>query len=113
MVTLYGIKNCDSVRKAIKFLKSHDIPYEFVDFNKTPVGEEEISRWLKQIDISILFNARSTAYRSLKLKEMQLDNSAKASWLAKENRLIKRPIIEANNAILVGYDEQRYTKTLC
>ncbi len=113
MVTLYGIKKCDSVRKAIKFLKSHDIAYRFVDFDETPVGEEAISRWLKQVDIATLFNARSTTYRTLKLKEKRLDDSDKASWLAKENRLIKRPIIEANNAILVGYDEQRYTQTLC
>lgn len=112
MVRLYGIKNCDSVRKAVKFLKSHDIPYEFVDYRETPVDLQTIEHWLRYTDLDTLFNTRGTTYRTLKLKEMNLDEKAKKTWLAKENMLIKRPVIELDNAILVGYDETLYKNKL-
>jgi Spx/MgsR family transcriptional regulator len=112
MITLYGIKNCDSVRKAIKFLKTHDIPYRFVDFRETPVDAGTIERWLRDTDIRTLFNTRGTTYRKLKLKELALDDDAKKEWLAKENMLIKRPVIELDDAILVGYDEEHYKERL-
>ncbi len=47
MLKIYGIKNCDSVRKAIKHLKSREIAYEFIDFRETPVNQATISTWLK------------------------------------------------------------------
>ena len=112
MTKVYGIKNCDSVRKAVKFLKSRDIPYTFVDFRETPVDLQTIERWLRYTDIKKLFNTRGTAYRTLGLKEMDLNDEAKKAWLAKENMLIKRPVIELDNAILVGYDETLYKKKL-
>ncbi len=112
MIKVYGIKNCDSVRKAVKFLKSHDIPYEFVDFRETPVDLQTIERWLRYTDIKKLFNTRGTTYRTLGLKEMDLDDEAKKMWLAKENMLIKRPVIELDNDILVGYDETLYKEKL-
>lgn len=112
MVKVYGIKNCDSVRKAVKFLKSHDTPYEFVDFRETPVDLQTIEHWLHYTDIKKLFNTRGTTYRTLGLKEMNLDDTAKKEWLAKENMLIKRPVIELGNAILVGYDEALYQEKL-
>ena len=89
MIKVYGIKNCDSVRKAIKFLKSHGIPYEFIDFRETPVTQETIDAWLKHSDIKTLFNTRGTTYRTLKLKEQNLSDDEKRQWLAKENMLIK------------------------
>jgi Spx/MgsR family transcriptional regulator len=105
---LYGIKNCDSVRKARTFFKKHGIDYTFVDFKETPVGEETISKWLKKVSIDTLFNRRGTTYRTLKLKELNLDDDAKRTWLAKENMLIKRPVIEYGDEVIVGYDEKRY-----
>jgi arsenate reductase len=112
MLTLYGIKNCDSVRKAIKFLKTHGIDYRFVDFRETPVNLETIARWLKHTDIKTLFNTRGTTYRNLKLKTLELDDEARKTWLAKENMLIKRPVIELDDDILVGYNEDRYKEKL-
>jgi len=112
MITLYGIKNCDSVRKAVKFLKAHDIPYRFVDFRETPVNIETIEHWLGYTDIQTLFNTRGTTYRTLKLKELTLDENDKKQWMAKENMLIKRPVLELDNDILVGYNENIYKEKL-
>ncbi len=107
-MTIYGIKNCDSVKKALKYMKNAELEYDFVDFKVTPVGEGEILNWLKQQSIDTLFNARSTTYRTLKLKELGLNDNEKANWLAKENLLIKRPVIEYNGKVIVGFNQDLY-----
>ena len=105
---VYGIKTCGSVKKALKFFKNHDISYEFVDFRKEPVGLDTIKRWLKQVSLEVLFNNRGTKYRTLKLKELNLDDTQKIQWLANENMLIKRPVIEFKDQIIVAFDEAKY-----
>jgi Spx/MgsR family transcriptional regulator len=112
MLKIYGIKNCDSVRKALKFLKTHDIPYAFNDFRETPVGERSIREWLEKGDLATLFNTRGTTYRTLKLKELNLDDEAKIQWLAKENMLIKRPVIVFDDQVIIGYNESEYSEKL-
>lgn len=112
MLKIYGIKNCDSVRKAVKYLKSHNIPYEFIDFRETPVSLETIQSWMKGTDIKTLFNTRGTTYRTLKLKDLDLSDEQKVTWLAKENMLIKRPVITFANNVIVGYNETQYSEKL-
>ena len=112
MLKIYGIKNCDSVRKAIKHLKEFDIPYEFIDFKETAVTDDIIAKWLEHTDIKTLFNTRGTMYRTLKLKELNLSDADKQLWLAKENILIKRPVITFDNDILVGYNKDEYLAKL-
>jgi len=109
---VYGIKSCDSVRKARKFLKLHNIPYEFIDFRETPVMQETIDSWLKESDIKTLFNTRGTTYRTLKLKDQNLSDDEKRQWLAKENMLIKRPVISFEKSVIIGYNESQYQNLL-
>lgn len=111
---LFGIKNCDSVRKAVKFCNANGIEYEFVDFKQTPVDEALIRGWLDTgATIKELFNNRSTTYRNLKLKEKNLGDEQKVEWMAKENLLIKRPVVTLNNGeVLVGFNESRYQELL-
>ncbi len=112
MLKIYGIKNCGSVRKAVKFLKAHGIPYEVIDFRETPVSQETIDTWLEGTDINTLFNTRGTTYRTLKLKEMDLSDEEKRQWLAKENILIKRPVITFEKHVIIGYNELQYQNLL-
>ncbi|MEA2047475.1 MAG: arsenate reductase family protein [Campylobacterota bacterium] len=112
MLKVYGIKNCDSVRKAIKYLKRHEIPYAFVDFRQTPVDAATIASWLQFTDIKTLFNTRGTTYRTLKLKELNLSDTDKQLWLSKENMLIKRPVITFDNHVIVGYNESQYLENI-
>ena len=107
---IYGIKTCGSVRKAIKFLKDANIEFEFIDFKKVSVGEKEISYWLSKVSIDTLFNNKGTKYRTLKLKELNLDEKGKKEWLIKENMLIKRPVIEYKDDVIIGFDEEKYKK---
>ncbi|NOQ32198.1 MAG: Spx/MgsR family RNA polymerase-binding regulatory protein [Helicobacteraceae bacterium] len=110
MVTLYGIKSCDSVKKAIKFFKENTIEYTFIDYKNSPLECATIKAWLNKVEITTLFNARSTTYRNLKLKDMNLSDTQKEEWLCKENLLIKRPVAELNGAVTVGFDIKTYEK---
>jgi Spx/MgsR family transcriptional regulator len=110
-MTMYGIKTCGSVKKAMKYFKDKNIDFEFVDFKATPVTETKITNWLQKVSIDILFNSKGTKYRTLKLKELNLDDNAKKEWLAKENYLIKRPVIEYKDTVVVGFDEEIYNST--
>ena len=57
-IKIYGITSCDSVKKAIKFLKTNDIAYEFVDFKKEAVNSDKINQWLKKVPLSQLLNTK-------------------------------------------------------
>ena len=109
MIKIYGIKTCGSVKKALKFFNDNSIDYEFIDFKKEPIGCEKIDKWLAKVDMDILFNNRGTKYRTLKLKELNLDNEGKREWLCKEFLLIKRPVIELDSGmVVVAFDEEKY-----
>ncbi|MBL0707731.1 MAG: arsenate reductase family protein [Sulfurimonas sp.] len=107
---LYGIPTCGSVRKARKFFKENEIDLEFIDFKKTSVDCVKVDKWLEQTEMNLLFNSRGTKYRTLKLKDLNLDESSKREWLCKENMLLKRPIIEYKGQVIVGFDEESYRK---
>lgn len=105
---LYGIPTCGSVRNARKFFKDNDIDLEFIDFKKTSIDCVKVDEWLRQIEMDVLFNNRGTKYKTLKLKDLNLDESGKREWLCKENMLLKRPIIEFKGQVIVGWDEEKY-----
>jgi len=105
---IYGIPNCDTVRKARKFFKENEIEIEFVDFKKTSVSCDEVDNFLQDLSIDVLFNKKGTTYRTLKLKDLDLDDKSKREWLCKENMLFKRPIVSFNGKSIVGFDEEKY-----
>jgi Spx/MgsR family transcriptional regulator len=112
MITVHGIKNCDSVKKALKFLQENGIEYSFRDFKNSPIDCNEIKEWLDHTTIDKIFNSKSTTYRKLNLKELSLTADEKIAWLCKENLLIKRPVIQYKSAIIIGYDKDHYEMEL-
>ena len=112
MINIYGIKTCSTVRKAIKFCKENELEYNFIDFRVTPLTEEKVKYFGSKIDINILFNNRGTKYRDLNLKDLNLDDKGKLEWLCKENMLLKRPIVEYEDKVIVSFNEETYKKEL-
>lgn len=112
MINIYGIKTCNTVRKAIKFCKDNKLEFNFIDFRANPLDDEKVKYFASKVDINILFNNRGTKYRELKLKELNLDDNGKLEWLCKENMLLKRPIVEYKDKVLVSFDEEIYKKEL-
>jgi Spx/MgsR family transcriptional regulator len=105
---IYGIKTCGSVKKALKYFNDKGIEYEFIDFKKTPPTLQQIQKWADEVGLKLLFNTKGTKYRTLKLKDLNLNDKEKIEWMHKEPLLIKRPVIEYQDRVLVAYDEALY-----
>lgn len=108
MTHIYGIKSCGSVQKALKFLDSHKITYTFHDFKAVPVSLEKIEVWASKAPITLLLNTKGTTYKTLGIKSLELDESGKLEWMSEHNLLIKRPVIEYNDQLIVGFDPSHY-----
>ena len=109
---IYGIKNCDTVKKTLKLFDANGIVYDFIDFKTTPPNCTQVRKWAAIIGVNKLFNTRSTTYRNLKLKEQNLNDNAKIEWMCKEPLLIKRAIVETNTTVIVGYNEEALIKLI-
>ncbi len=108
-VTLYGIKNCDTVKKARKWLDANSVPYTFHDFRVDGIDKTLVNNFLKQIDLEILINKRGTTWRKLSEEEKEITNKTQAITLMIENpAIIKRPVLDANNTLAVGFSEESY-----
>ncbi|MBD5164249.1 arsenate reductase family protein [Helicobacter sp.] len=108
MIRVYGIKNCGSVKKALNFLESKAIPYQFVDFKAISPTHKDLEHWLEFVSLEALFNKKGTTYRNLGLKNLELTSAEIEEWLIKQPMLIKRPVIEYPNGVIVGFDEEFY-----
>jgi arsenate reductase (glutaredoxin) len=107
---VYGIKNCDSVKKARAWLDGHGVNYDFVDFKKTPPSADEIARWCHALGANVLLNRRGTTWKKLSLIEQTSadSESGAVAIMAARPSAIKRPVIETESEILIGFDEAAY-----
>ena len=112
MVTVYGIKNCDTVKKACNWLSKNNIDYQFHDFRKDGLTQVKIKQWTSKVDWEILLNRRGTTWRKLSDQDKNSINKTHAIKLMNEQpTLIKRPVIEHSNDVLVGFSEATYKNT--
>lgn len=110
---LYGIPNCNTVKKARDWLATHNIAVEFHDFKKKGVSETDLANWLKQIPQEKLINRAGLTWRGLdeKIKITITDDKSAISLMQAKTSLIKRPILVKNDVVLcVGFDENRYAE---
>jgi arsenate reductase (glutaredoxin) len=111
MITLYGIPNCDTVKKARTWLTERGIEYSFHDFKKQGVPTDQVDGWLKAVGWETLVNRKGTTWRKLDESERAavVDNaSAKALVLANAS-VIKRPVVQWNDgAVTVGFNAEAW-----
>jgi len=113
MVTIYGIKNCDTMKKAFAWLDSQGVAYTFVDYKKAGVVAERLPHWLEKESWQVLLNTRGLMWKKLSDADRADVDAAKAARLMVATpSLIKRPVIEAGDQVLVGFDTGRYEETL-
>jgi arsenate reductase len=112
MITVYGIKNCDTVKKACNWLTKNKFDYQFHDFRKEGLNQTKVNQWSSKVDWKVLLNRRSTTWRKLSDDEKDSINKTNAIKLMTEQpTLIKRPVIEHNNNVMVGFSEDTYKQT--
>jgi len=109
MTTLYGIKNCDTVRKACKWLDAHNIKYTFHDVRNDGLDKNDLSAWVKSVGWESLLNRRSTTWRQLPDNDKEGINETNAIQLmSSQPTLIKRPVLIHNKNIHVGFKPADY-----
>lgn len=110
-MTLYGIKNCDTVRKARKWIDTHQLPVHFHDFREDGLSQDSLTTWCELAGWETLFNKRSTSFRALSDAEKADIDAAKALQLMLAHpTLIKRPILVIGEQVVVGFNEAAYKK---
>jgi arsenate reductase len=102
---IYGIKNCDTMKKAFTWLEENGVAYTFHDYKLKGISKEKISQWLKHQPMDVLINAKSTTFKELPdAQKAGVKNVNKAIDLMINNTsIIKRPIVETGHEILVGF----------
>jgi len=109
MITLYGIKNCDTVKKARRWLEAHNIEYQFHDFREDGIDKTQLKGWVETLGWEAVVNKRSTTWRNLSDKEKEILSNAQAvKLLAGNPTLIKRPVTEKNKTLLIGFKESEF-----
>ncbi|WP_276372370.1 ArsC family reductase [Chryseolinea sp. H1M3-3] len=111
---VYGIKNCNTVKSAIEWLKRHNLEFEFHDYKSKGITDAKLKSWCKQVGWESLVNKRGTTWRQLdESVQKEITNEAAALVLMKEKTsVIKRPLIEVNDKVIaLGFDETAFTKT--
>ncbi len=107
--TLYGIKNCDTVKKARKWLDTNSVPYTFHDFRVDGIDKTLINNFLKQLDLESLINKRGTTWRKLSAQEKEIKNKNQTIALIIDNpTIIKRPVLDVNKTLTLGFSEESY-----
>ncbi len=109
---IYGIKNCDTMKKAFNWLDKKGIEYTFVNYKTQPLTEQLFFTWLKKLPIEKLINTKGTTYKNLteEDKNLLLNNQTAFTVINKSNSVLKRPIIEKSNLLLVGFDEKEWSE---
>ena len=111
MVILYGISNCDTVRKARKWLDQHDINYQYHDFRKDGLQAATVKEWLQKLGAEVLINRKSASWRKLDdLQREQIELGDPVPVLTSNPTLIKRPVLAIENELSVGFNEHQYNE---
>lgn len=111
---VYGIPNCDTVKKATGWLIKHKISFKLYDYKKQGIEKEKLEVWCSKVNWEILLNKKSTTWRELsKLEQEKVTNKTAAIKVMMNNTsIIKRPVMEYNSKIIVGFNEEAYKQLL-
>lgn len=106
---LYGIKNCDTVRKARRWCEANNVEFQFHDFRVDGLDEATINSWLQFVSWEVLLNKRSTTWKQLDdSRKEQLDQANAVDLMLENPTLIKRPVLSDNSMCMVGFKEADY-----
>jgi arsenate reductase len=107
---VYGIENCDQVRKARSWLRAHSIDARFHDFRRDGLTAAMLERWLAHLPWDALLNRRGQAWRKLdpQRRAQVVDKASAVEAMLADPTLVKRPVIEAGDRLLVGFSESTY-----
>lgn len=113
MITIYGIPNCDTMKKARRWLEANGVEYTFHDYKKLGVPEKKLRAWVKQAGWETVLNKRGTTWRKLddELRN-SVDTESAIRIMLEHPAIIKRPVLESGRQLLIGFKENDYQQLL-
>jgi len=112
-ITIYGIKNCDTMKKARAWLDKHGVAYAFHDYKTVGIERERIERWAREVGWETLLNRAGTTFRKLPDKDKTAITEKKAIALMLEQpSMIKRPVLDVKGKLIVGFNPETYDAAL-
>jgi arsenate reductase (glutaredoxin) len=110
-ITVYGIPNCDSVKKARMWMTDHGVDYVFHDFKKQGVPPEAIDLWLQHVSWDVLVNRKGTTWRKLDAAQQAsiVDNTSARALMLEHASVIKRPVVVKDQTVIVGVNPDAWT----
>ena len=108
-ITLYGIRNCDTIKKARAWLEKHGVEYAFHDYKVAGIDFSKLRRWSAEVGWETLLNRNGTTFRKLPdSRRANLDEEKALALMAEQPSIIKRPVLECNGRLLVGFKPELY-----
>jgi arsenate reductase (glutaredoxin) len=113
-ITVYGIPNCDSVKKARVWLSDHGVDYVFHDFKKQGVPPEAVDQWLQQVSWDVLINRKGTTWRKLDpaLQATVVDTASARALMLAHASVVKRPVLVKGHTVVVGVNPEAWARVL-
>jgi arsenate reductase len=112
-ITVYGIKNCDTMKKARAWLDAHGVAYDFHDYKGKGIEPERVRNWAKEVGWEALLNRSGTTFRKLADDEKTaLDENKALALMALHPTLIRRPVLDLGDRIVVGFKPDVYAEAL-
>jgi len=109
MITIYGIKNCDTMKKAMRWLDEHGVDYRFHDYRKEGLDSSQLKAWEQEIGWETLLNRRGMLWRKLPQMSRDSINRENALQIMQDNpAIIKRPLLDLGNRRVVGFKAEDY-----
>lgn len=110
MIKIYGIKNCDTVKKAVSWLKDNDVAYHFHDYKKEGVDVAQLTKFVHKFGWEKVLNRKGTTWRKLsdEEKESVVDEASAMKVMMGNTSMIKRPLVDLGGDQLLGFDESEY-----
>lgn len=108
-LTLHGIPNCDTVKKARAVLDERDVAYAFHDYKKVDVDRAQLADWIERVGWERLLNRRGTTFRKLpEADKADLDATSALELMIAHPSAIRRPVIDLGDELVIGFDPERY-----
>ncbi|MBC7388303.1 MAG: ArsC family reductase [Opitutaceae bacterium] len=113
MIKIYGIKNCDTMKKAFNWLDSKGVKYSFHDYKKAGIDEETIRKWLTKLNLEQIINVKGTTWKQLSDEQKALVKNANTAiaLMMEKPSLIKRPLADLEGEYVLGFIPEVWEKT--
>jgi len=112
-ITIYGIKNCDTMKKARTWLDQHKVAYEFHDYKTVGIDKPVLENWAKKVGWEVLLNKAGTTFKKLPdAKKEKLDEKKAIALMLDQPSMIKRPVLDIGGKLTVGFKPEVYEKAV-